>query len=259
MQANPHGKPAPTKSQVPGGGTRTRNGLGKSHRGFSWTCQREEKIPDHIIPVWSGRDHPPFHPSKCHSAGDNDHGSSRESSTPGSRSLAQLMEVVAPREGHRRAVTAHLAPPSTLCSFMGSNTQRWLLGIILGSSWDPPGISGNLPQQAGGLGSCHGTASTCHDAATGTCGGTARPQPHAQDAAASPPSTSSLSGIWDNPTTGQLQNSSLGASPALEVPSKTTPKTPAVPRRGAQRGQGCGSAVPPVRIPGKEGETAIQG
>lgn len=141
MQANPHGKPAPTKSQVPGGGTRTRNGLGKSHWSFSWTCQREEKIPDHIIPVWSGRDRPPFHPSKCHSTGDNDHSSSRESSTPGSRSLAELMEVVAPREGHRRAVTTHLAPPSTLCSFMGgSNTQRWLLGIILGSSWDHPGI-----------------------------------------------------------------------------------------------------------------------
>lgn len=152
MQANPHGKPAPTKSQVPGGGTRTRNGLGKSHRGFSWTCQREEKIPDHIIPVWSGRDHPPFHPSKCHSAGDNDHGSSRESSTPGSRSLAQLMEVVAPREGHRRAVTAHLAPPSTLCSFMGGVKHPALApwdppGILLGSSWDlwePPTASRGL-------------------------------------------------------------------------------------------------------------------
>lgn len=215
MQANPHGKPAPTKSQVPGGGTQTRNGLGKSHRGFSWTCQREEKIPDHIIPVWSGRDHPPFHPSKCHSAGDNDHGSSRESSTPGSRSLAELMEVVAPREGHRRAVTAHLAPPSTLCSFMGgSNTQRWLLGIILGSSWDPPGISGNLPQQAGGSGKLSRNSQhlprCCHRDVRWHCQAAA-PRPGRR---CFPPSTSSLSGIWDNPTTGQLQNSSLRASPA---------------------------------------------
>lgn len=217
MQANPHGKPAPTKSQVPGGGTRTRNGLGKSHRSFSWTCQREEKIPDHIIPVWSGRDRPPFHPSKCHSTGDNDHSSSRESSTPGSRSLAELMEVVAPREGHRRAVTAHLEPMTPSALLWGQTPSAGSLGsswdhpgIILGSSWDlwePPTASrgsGKLSQSSQHLPRC------CHRDVRWHCQAAA-PRPGRR---CFPPSTSSLSGIWDNPTTGQLQNSSLGASPA---------------------------------------------
>lgn len=133
------------------------NGFGESHRGCSWTCQQEgKKRMSTLSQCGQGET---CHPSKCHSAGDTNHRVTRVIPA-GSHSLEKLTEVVPPREGHHRAVTARLEPLSTLCSFiMGlSNTFGRIQGPLTASRSSGE-VSGNSHHQQG-----------CHGATTGTCG-----------------------------------------------------------------------------------------